>query len=130
CHRDGTLRAGLQPDARDEHRRRQTAHCSDRGIAGSGASLTGRLHCPDPHRGTQMPMAFIHVENSPSPMTTQPPDTLRHRFYTTKTQTRLLVPQGAAARIAWCATAAPSPSASSVDRARVLTSPSSSTSWL
>src|SRR6516162_10673241 len=46
------------------------------------------------------------------------------------TQTRLFGPQGAAARIAWCATAAPSPSASSVDRARVLHHPSSSTSWL
>src|SRR6516162_4055087 len=69
-HRDGTLRAGLQPDAGDEYRRRQTAYRSDRGIAGSAPSLTGRLHCPDPHRGTQMPMAFIHVENSPTPMIT------------------------------------------------------------
>ena len=63
------------PDERKETataflRRRQTAYRSDRGIAGSGPSLTGRLHCPDPHRGTRMPMAFIHVENSPTPMIT------------------------------------------------------------
>src|SRR5687768_3341902 len=43
-HRDGPLRARLQSDAGDEHRRCQAAHGSDRGIAGSVASLTGRLH--------------------------------------------------------------------------------------
>lgn len=45
-HRDGSLRARLQSDAGDEHHRHQTAHHSDRGVAGFGASFSGRLHGP------------------------------------------------------------------------------------
>ena len=46
-YRDGPLRARLQSDAGDEHRRHQTAHRSDRGIAGSVAPISERLHGPD-----------------------------------------------------------------------------------
>src|SRR6516162_11499991 len=50
-----------------------------------------------------------------------------HRATPPLTKPDSSVPQGAAARVAWCATAALSPSALSVDRARVLHHPSSST---
>ena len=65
-HRDGTLRARLQLDAGDEHHRPQTAHRSDRGIAGCGASLTGRLHCPDSHSGSPRCQWRLFVSKIPN----------------------------------------------------------------
>jgi hypothetical protein len=48
-HRDNTLRARLQSDAGHEHRWHQTAHRSDRGIAGFVASFSGRRTAQMPH---------------------------------------------------------------------------------
>ncbi len=81
-HRDGTLRARLQSDAGDEHRRRQTAHRSDRGIAAFVASRLGRLHGPRCLTVALRRQWRLFASKIPKCRWPQPPDTFRQRVST------------------------------------------------